>query len=92
VRRAVDDLGLAAQTFEVVLGGGVLAAADTRLRARVFAALAEDFPNARPVVPDIPAAAGAAVAALERAGASADARARLRAAFPAGYAPHVVHG
>jgi N-acetylglucosamine kinase-like BadF-type ATPase len=90
VERAAGDLELRAQPLDVVLGGGMLE--DDRFRRRVISALAERLPNARPVVPDIPAAAGAALAALEAVGAPAEAGSRLRAAFRAGSVPQVVHG
>ncbi|MFL5944864.1 MAG: N-acetylglucosamine kinase [Gaiellaceae bacterium] len=90
VERAAGDLELAAEPFQVVLGGGMLE--DDRLRMRVVEALGERVPHARVVVPQIPAAAGAAVAALEAVGAQPEAGARLRAAFRAGAAPQVVHG
>jgi len=88
VERAARDLEVEAQSFDVVLGGGMFEGA---LRGRVVDALAERVPHARAASPAIPPAAGAAIAALEAVEAPAAAGARLREAFQAGYAPKIVH-
>ena len=90
VERAVRDLELTEEPFDVVLGGGMLEAPDGAFRERVVARLDDRVPEARASVPTIPAAAGAALAALEATGASDTAAARLRAAFASGYPPRDV--
>lgn len=89
VRRASRDLDLSGREFDVVLGGGMF---EGRFRERFAARLHETLARASVIVPDIPPAAGAALAALEAVGAPASAASTLRAAFAAGYPPQVVHG
>jgi N-acetylglucosamine kinase-like BadF-type ATPase len=81
VVRAARDLELTDEPFDVVLGGGMLTAPDGILRGRLDVRLQEQLPKTRTVLPDIPPAAGAALAALHAAGASPAAATRLRAAF-----------
>lgn len=90
VARAASELDLGGPPFDVVLGGGMLEAADSAVRGCLVTRMFERFPNARPVVPDVPPVAGAAVAALEGAGAPPEAAERLRATFAAGYPPQNV--
>lgn len=73
-RRALRDLAL--DDANVVLGGGLL-------RGGVLADLVVQRlpPNARPIVLREPPVLGSALAALDAAGASPEAAARLRAAF-----------
>jgi N-acetylglucosamine kinase-like BadF-type ATPase len=78
VRAAVTRLELAGEELDVVLGGGLLQAGNRRLLAGIDAGLREVGPRlsmhvarSRPVV-------GAALAALDRLGAGADAQARAR--------------
>jgi len=76
VRRALDDLGVAAA--DVVLGGGMLTRGEGLLHDEVVARLPE---GARPVVLRDPPVLGAALAALDAAATTSDAGNRLRAAF-----------
>ena len=72
--RAFRDLEL--PEADVVLGGGMLRRARRALHERVLAQLPA---GARPVVPAADPVIGAALAALDAAGASDHAKARLRA-------------
>ena len=76
VRRAFDDLGVAAA--DVVLGGGMLTRGEGLLHDQVVARLPE---GARPVVLRDPPVLGAALAALDAAATTSDAGNRLRAAL-----------
>jgi len=80
-RKALRDLGLAAA--DVVLGGGMLAVGGLLL-GEVTARLPE---GARPVPVAEPPVLGAALAALDAAGAPPEAETRLRDAFRAGLTP-----
>jgi N-acetylglucosamine kinase-like BadF-type ATPase len=73
VERALHDL--AVTSADVVLGGGMLRRGEGLLHDAVVARLP---PGARPVVLRDPPALGAALAALDAAGATEDAKARLR--------------
>jgi N-acetylglucosamine kinase-like BadF-type ATPase len=73
VRRALRDLELS--EADVVLGGGMFQARPGRLLTRVLDLLPA---GAHPVVLEEPPVLGAALAALDRAGAGEDACARLR--------------
>ena len=64
-----------------MLGGGLLQAPNARLRDTVGVRLAALDPHLRPVVPADPPIVGAALLALEAAGADAAATIRLRASF-----------
>jgi N-acetylglucosamine kinase-like BadF-type ATPase len=92
VHRAVRELELYARPFDVVLGGGMLTAADAAFRDRFVGRLRDQLPDARPVLPNIPPVAGAAFAALDAVGAPAHAVARLRASFVNGYPLRSVDG
>jgi N-acetylglucosamine kinase-like BadF-type ATPase len=72
--RAFRDLELS--EADVVLGGGMLQARSGALHERVLAQLRK---GARPIVPDAAPVLGAALAALDAAGASDHAKARLQA-------------
>ena len=76
---ALGRLGLAEATVPVVLGGGVLRARDARLLAGVKAGLATRAPGAQVVVVDAAPIVGAALLALESAGAPPEAVDRARA-------------
>jgi N-acetylglucosamine kinase-like BadF-type ATPase len=82
--RALRDLELT--RADVVLGGGMLRGGG-RLVELVAAQLSGLAPGARVLVPSAPPVLGATLAALEAAGASPDARMRLRAAFRNGLEP-----
>ena len=73
VERAFRDLGVDAA--EVVLGGGMLRSGDGFLHEAVLARLPE---GARAIVLRDPPVLGAALAALDAAGASEEAKDRLR--------------
>ncbi|WP_424887455.1 N-acetylglucosamine kinase [Streptomyces sp. XH2] len=78
---ALGRLDLLGARVPVVLGGGVLAARHPLLHERVVALLARRAPGAVPVVVTAPPVLGAALLALDRAGAPAAAYARLRAHY-----------
>ncbi|HEY4412746.1 MAG TPA: BadF/BadG/BcrA/BcrD ATPase family protein, partial [Gaiellaceae bacterium] len=88
--RALRDLDLLGRTADVVLGGGLLHRGEGMLHREIVARLAARAPHARPVVATEPPVLGAALAALEAAGAPAEAEVRLRAAFARGLTPDVV--
>ncbi len=81
VRACVNRLGLADRAIPVVLGGGILQAGHLRLGARIATGVAEIAPSARLVTLSQPPIVGAALLALEHAGASPGALARAQAAF-----------
>ena len=68
VSAALTRLQLLDREIPVVLGGGVLAAADARLMARIEAGLAERAPLARIRLVSAPPIVGAAILALESVG------------------------
>jgi len=76
--RALADLGLAEAT--ILLGGGMLRGGAGLLYDEVVARLAERAPVARPIAVTAPPVLGAALDALDAAGAPPAAIARLRAA------------
>jgi N-acetylglucosamine kinase-like BadF-type ATPase len=82
--RALADLGL--EAADVVLGGGMLQGGRGFLFDEVVARLRRRAPAAKPVTPVDPPVVGAALAALDAAGAPPTAADRLRAAFRAGLA------
>jgi N-acetylglucosamine kinase-like BadF-type ATPase len=88
--RALADLGV--ESADVVLGGGMLRGGSGLLFDEVVARLAEQAPAARPVVSADAPVLGAALVALEAAGASAEAGARLRGAVRAGFTVEMVIG
>ncbi|MFF4606391.1 N-acetylglucosamine kinase [Streptomyces sp. NPDC001339] len=71
-------LGLLGEPTPVVLGGSVLAARHPLLHDRVLQLLSEQAPKALPHVVTAPPVLGAALTALDRADAQADAYLRLR--------------
>ncbi|ARF55366.1 N-acetylglucosamine kinase [Streptomyces gilvosporeus] len=78
---ALDRLGLLGEPTPVILGGGVLAARHPLLHDRIARLLAERAPKAVPVVVTAPPVLGAALSALDRAGAKATAYERVRSAW-----------
>jgi N-acetylglucosamine kinase-like BadF-type ATPase len=86
--RALADLGV--EEADVVLGGGMLRDGRGFLYDEVVARLRERAPRARPVAAADPPVVGAALVALEAAGAPAAATLALRAAFRDGLRPDVV--
>jgi len=74
-------LGVLREPIDVVLGGGVLTAGHPLLMGEIHRRLGRDAPLARARVVTAPPVLGAALLALDRIGAPADAQARLRAAF-----------
>jgi N-acetylglucosamine kinase-like BadF-type ATPase len=86
--RALADLGL--ERADVVLGGGMLRHGRGFLFEEVVARLQQLAPGARPVAAADPPVIGAALVALEAAGAPAEAAATLRASFRAGLVPDEV--
>ncbi|WP_405742065.1 ATPase [Streptomyces sp. NBC_01525] len=75
---ALERLELLGEETRVVLGGGVLAARHPLLHERVVRLLAERAPKAVAQVVTAPPVLGAALSALDRAGAPTAAYARLR--------------
>ncbi|MFC5720265.1 N-acetylglucosamine kinase [Streptomyces gamaensis] len=78
---ALARLELLERDVPVVLGGGVLAARHPLLHDRVVSSLAERAPRARPLLVTAPPVLGAALLALDHAGAAPGAYARLRAHY-----------
>ncbi len=81
VRATLPRIAAGAGPIEVVLGGGLLQAPDPRLRDAVGVRLAALDARLRPVVPADPPIVGAALLALEAAGADGAATARIRESF-----------
>ena len=81
VRATLPQIGAGDEPVEVVLGGGLLQAPNGRLRDAVGVRLAALDPRLRPVVPADPPIVGAALLALEAAGADRPATVRLRESF-----------
>jgi N-acetylglucosamine kinase-like BadF-type ATPase len=88
VARALRDLGV--ESADVVLGGGMLRDGRGFLYEEVGRRLAERAPQARPVAAADPPVVGAALVALEAAGASQEAAQALRTAFHDGLQPDLV--
>ncbi|MFJ9851656.1 N-acetylglucosamine kinase [Streptomyces sp. NPDC101150] len=78
---ALHRLDLLAVPTPVILGGGVLAARHPLLHDRITQLLTERAPKAAPRVVSAPPVLGAALHALDHAGARAEAHERLRAAW-----------
>ncbi|MGW6456068.1 N-acetylglucosamine kinase [Streptomyces sp. NPDC055078] len=79
---ALDRLELLDEEVPVVLGGSVLAARHPELDAHIAAMFAERAPKARIEVVTAPPVLGAALLGFDHTGASAQARAKLRAQYP----------
>ena len=79
--RALGDLAFTERPVRVLLGGGMLRPATGLLYDEVVARLARAAPLARPAAVTEPPVLGAALDALDAAGASPSAAARLRAAL-----------
>ncbi|MEU4683956.1 N-acetylglucosamine kinase [Streptomyces xinghaiensis] len=77
-RVALERLGLLGEETPVLLGGGVLAARHPLLHDAITRLLAERAPKAVPRLVTAPPVLGAALLGLDRRGAPAGARARLR--------------
>jgi N-acetylglucosamine kinase-like BadF-type ATPase len=90
VLRARRDLELGERPFDLVLGGGMLRPGSGPLHEEILARLADRAPQARPVVSSEPPVLGAALEALDAAGAATSAGRRLRAAFRDGLEPEDV--
>lgn len=88
--KALRDLGLADERADVVLGGGMLQGGSGPLHEAVVSLLRERAPAARAVVAIDPPVVGAALAALDAAGAPGTAGPRLRAAVREGLRAEVV--
>ena len=82
--RALADLGLAERQASVLFGGGMLRSGSGVLYDEAVARLAERAPQATPAPVSAPPVLGAALDALDAAGATPEAAARLRAAFENG--------
>jgi N-acetylglucosamine kinase-like BadF-type ATPase len=78
---ALTRLGMLGDEVDVVLGGGLLRAGSARLDDRIDAIVHGAAPHARIVHATQPPVVGAAVLALDEAGAGASARVRLREQF-----------
>jgi N-acetylglucosamine kinase-like BadF-type ATPase len=77
-RASLIRLDLLDSDVPVVLGGGVIRAADERMMSRIGERLAADAPKARIVLVSAPPIVGAGLLALESAGASRAALDRAR--------------
>jgi N-acetylglucosamine kinase-like BadF-type ATPase len=88
--RTLADLGL--EAADVVLGGGMLRNGRGLLFDEVVERLRQRAPGARPVAATDPPVVGAALVALEAAGAPPDAAGNLRASFRAGLKPDEIGG
>jgi N-acetylglucosamine kinase-like BadF-type ATPase len=88
VVRALRDLGV--EAADVVLGGGMLRDGRGFLHDEVVGRLAARVPGARPVAAADPPVVGAALVALEAAGAPPAAGQALRGAFRDGLRPDVL--
>jgi len=78
VRVAVARLGLTGEAAEVLLGGGLIAAAGAALVGAVAERVAEIAPSATVKSTDSPPIVGAALLGLDELGADGSARGRLR--------------
>ena len=78
VMRRLDLTGLATP---VVLGGGILAARDPLLTARIIDTITATAPRAEMRITDVPPVAGAALMGLDYLDAGPEAERRLRAAY-----------
>jgi hypothetical protein len=78
---AMGKLGLTGAPTPVVLGGGLMAARDPLLLGAVTEGIAAGAPRATVCVVDVPPVAGAALYGLDKAGLTAEAEPRLRAAY-----------
>ncbi|MDR2987846.1 MAG: ATPase [Nocardiopsaceae bacterium] len=86
VKSAVTRLGLEDEPIPVVLGGGILAAGNPLLTDATAKLITDAFPGARVrVLRQVPVV-GAALMGLDQAGASVDAKHRLRDAFASRHA------
>jgi N-acetylglucosamine kinase-like BadF-type ATPase len=88
--RALSDLRL--DEADVILGGGMLRHGRGLLFDEVVRRLRERAPKARAVVPAYPPVVGAALVALDAAGAAPAAGGRLRAAFRDGLVAEELRG
>jgi N-acetylglucosamine kinase-like BadF-type ATPase len=88
---AMRRLGVLGEPIPVVLGGGVLTAGHPQLMDEIDRLLAEQAPLATAAVVRTPPVVGAALLGLDRLGAPATARDRLRASFE-GRAPEGKRG
>ncbi|MEF3403609.1 N-acetylglucosamine kinase [Agromyces sp. CCNWLW203] len=77
-RACVTRLGLAERAIPIVLGGGIVRSGDERLIGGIASGLVVAAPRARIELLDAAPIVGAALLALERAGASVDALDRAR--------------
>lgn len=84
-RAALTRLGMLDRQVPVVLGGGVIRAADERLIAGITTGLANAAPRATIVLVKSPPIVGAGLLALESAGATRDALDRARNELSAAY-------
>ena len=80
-RATLPQIDAGDEPVEVVLGGGLLQAPNARLRDAVGVRLAALDASLRPVVPADPPIVGAALLALEAAGADRGGTIRLRESF-----------
>jgi N-acetylglucosamine kinase-like BadF-type ATPase len=78
VRVAATQLGLERESFDVVLGGGLLQQAEPALVEAIAASVHETAPHAVVRPTDVPAILGSALLALDELGAGAAAKERLR--------------
>ena len=81
-RAALTRLDMLQVPSVLVLGGGVLTSRDPVLLSRIDERLAVEAPQTRTVVTEVSPVVGAALLGLDRVGASAEVKQRLRAGLP----------
>jgi N-acetylglucosamine kinase-like BadF-type ATPase len=87
-RATVARLGLAGDEVEIVVGGGLMRAADPDLLARIETGLRAVGPGLRLRRTSLPPIVGAALLGLDAVGASTEAQARVRAELAAAVEGH----
>jgi N-acetylglucosamine kinase-like BadF-type ATPase len=87
-RATVRRLGLASDAVEIVVGGGLMRAADSELLGRIDAGLRGVGPNLRLRRTSLPPVVGAALLALDEVGAGPEAQERVRSELTAAVERH----
>ena len=87
-RATVTRLGLARESVEIVVGGGLMRGADSELLGRIETGLAEIGPGLRLRRTSLPPIVGAALLGLDAVGAARDAQDRVRTELAAAVERH----
>jgi N-acetylglucosamine kinase-like BadF-type ATPase len=87
-RATVTRLGLGSEPVEIVVGGGLMRAADAELLARIDSGLRQIGPSLTLRRTSLPPVVGSALLALDAVGAGPDAQARVRAELTAAVERH----